>query len=351
MGLFLQIVGGLVIAAVVLVVVGFYWLKWKLTKAVGSLGEVMAELAQNGPIPARVQLEHADDLEWKNRDELDALASALRELGYRDCGSFRHSILPVLGLAHEELSVYALVAEHPESGLFVDLATGYADGRWLTVSTSPENGLDRPDGMPIERFVDTPVENLHGILLDRRGDGPYRPTPASGFVDAVLKYSDEELLWRTARGGPMSEEIRRVAALASQTVTDAQVRETREQMRSNQLWEADEALRARFLDSADLGAREWDEMRDDVNFVHDALSVDEVVERIEDELDYEDEDACERFLQEARDVFASSTPRSAFAEIAARIPGARTLERVGDVDGPLPADVYRAISRSDVLTV
>ena len=39
MGLFLQIVGGLVLAIVILLVVGFYWLKWKLKKAVGELGE------------------------------------------------------------------------------------------------------------------------------------------------------------------------------------------------------------------------------------------------------------------------------------------------------------------------
>ena len=137
----------------------------------------------------------------------------------------------------------------------------------MTVSTCPDNGLDRPDGMPIERFVDTPVENLHQILMERRGEGPFRETPASGFVRTIAHYSDEELLWRAARGGPTAAEIRRVAALSGQEVTDEQVEQTREQMRVGQLWEVDEALRERFLDDATMSAREWDEMRDDVVFV------------------------------------------------------------------------------------
>ena len=197
--------------------------------------------------------------------------------------------------------------------------------------------------MPIERFVDTPVENLHEILLDRREPGPYRATPVDAYVGTIAAYSDEELLWRAARGGPSSGEIRRVAALSGQEVTDEQVEETRLHMRASQLYEAECALRDRFLDQATLGAKEWNEMQDDVLFVHDALSADEVVERFGDELDLDDDDACESFMEEAQRVAGVDTPRRAFAELASRAPGTRRLERVGSVDGPLPADVYRAV--------
>ncbi len=345
MGLFLQIVGGLVVAVVILLVVGWFWLKWKIGKFAAELGEACAQWVTSGSLPSRVQLEPLDDPEWQDEADVNAAAVSLRRLGYKDCGTFHHSGLPVLGFAHPGERVNALVAEHPESGLFVDLAIQFQSGDWTTVSTAPDPGLDRPAYMPIERLCGRTVPDLHAGLLERRGVRPCRETPPSDFVATIARYSDEELLWRVARGGPTAQEIRHVAELSGQKVDDEQVEQARDRMRVSQMWEAIEALKDRFLEQATISAKDWDQMQEGVLFIHDALSAEEVVERIDGEIEWEDEAAADRFAVTAKLVAESRPARTAFAAITGCAPGGQTFERVGTVAGPLPADVYRVVER------
>jgi hypothetical protein len=102
-----------------------------------------------------------------------------------------------------------------------------------------------------------------------------------------------------------------------------------------------EELRHRFLDESGLTASEWEAMRDDVVFVHDRMTEDHVVGAYAEALDWEEDQDAERLELTAEAIARSAPPRDAFARLNESLPKSRAFLHIGQIEGPVRADVYR----------
>jgi hypothetical protein len=199
-------------------------------------------------------------------------------------------------------------------------------------------------------------------LLDRfladRPQGEKRPSPPGEFADRLQHAYAEEMDWMAERGGPSEEEIRAVAGADGSEVAPETVRLIQMGWRRHFNEFRAEQLRERLLATGGVSAAEWETIRERLVFVHDRLEADELLgyfgvavaeddEEPEDEEQDaeaerdEEEEAELRREKELRAIAASGCPaREAFARMNAAMPAARQYKKHGEVDQPLPADVW-----------
>src|SRR4029079_8109918 len=110
-------------------------------KAVGS--SALAKL------PDEIHLQPADANVWKNRAAIGAIAGGLRPIAFSDAGTYTITEMPGVAvriMVSPSDCMYAAIYEHPQAGVWFDLATRYSDGTSITFTSAKAPGLaSRPD--------------------------------------------------------------------------------------------------------------------------------------------------------------------------------------------------------------
>jgi hypothetical protein len=338
---FLQILGLVLLAGILAVFGGLLLLGLKLRRAFREVKASLGQLSSSfGPQPATIHLEGPTSVEWAKGAEVRALADALPALGFHDAGQYSVEELPGLNVwpfVNPSESAYAVVYEHPAGPVWMDFVTRYEDGTSLTTTSTSEGAdLDHRPGHEKDYGPGLSPAQLHQRHLSRRAAGPMAPASAGAFQGAFERAYAEEMAWRNGRGGPTEREIRAIAARQGRTMTDEEVEEARKVMAAQAMDGLDEALRERFTETADLPPREWERVRDSLVFVHDKLTAELLDERVRDWIDEDDDGGS---LPTVPDGVPA---RVAFAKFNASLPRAKRFEKIGEVDRPVAADVYRA---------
>lgn len=341
MALFLQALGVIFLAALLLVAAGLLVLGLKVRRVIRTLKATAGPFAAAFTAqPATIHLEGPRTLAWKNPGAVHALADPLAPLGYHDAGQF--AVREIDGLfvwafVNPSETAYAVVYEHPAGLVWMDFVTRYQDGTMLTVtSTDQREPLEKRPGDHKIYVAGANTAELHRRHLAERADRPKEPVSAGTFREAFERAYADEMAWRNSRGGPTEQEIRAIAERSGMTVNDEEIESTREAM----AWQAaaglDEALRQRFTETAALPPRQWEVVRDRFLFVHDRLTPKMLADRVEGWLDGDEAD-------EPTPEFPEGLPaREAFLRLNAGLPAARRFVKIGELDDPVPADVYRA---------
>jgi hypothetical protein len=341
-----------VIAGLVVLAGGFWlWLRRKLR----GLGEAIGALVAGMTVPPfRISLRPLAGARFRAADQVARASQGLTSVGYRPVGDFEVPEMDgvvVRGFWHPRQGSYAALYEHPQAGVVADLVALFRDRSLVTVSTTPETGLDRPSRAPLVRLeldlahADA-ASRLHERLLEASGGRTSIRTRPEEFARAFVGAYAMEQDWRIARGGVTAEEVRRAAVAGAQPPPDESAVElVQASWRSAISAFVGDALVSAYAAAHPMAS----EQRERLRAVHQhsvaADWVDELAwEMIDGRYDADDEEAEDRAFEAAKEqlaaVFASSDVRAAFAEAQPLLPEKRRFERIARVSRPWAGDLY-----------
>ena len=350
MKLFLIIVGALVTAFALCLLMLVLWLKWLTRKLGKSLGEKLgglAELAekmQGAVPPLRIKLEPLEAVDWQESDEAEALIEPLRTAGFQEIGGFAMEPGEVTMQAFQlpEENVYAIVYEHPQAGVWLELVTRYRDGGKLTYATLADTLLDRAENNVIRYYERMPADELLKRFLAERPAKPMEPVRAGDFAAYFEQAYAENMDWIIARGGPTEAEIRRHCEKKGEECSPLLVTAIRGRWAVAIDEFYGEQLQERFLSNSGVNTGRWERIRDRVIFIHDHMAPARLEELCEHEFDEDEDDDGLYDTRPASSALADgdSSPRKLFARWNRGRANGERYEKIGEVAAPVAADVY-----------
>jgi hypothetical protein len=304
--------------------------------------------------PFRISLRPVASPDWNRADSIARCASEFEAVGYRPVGDFEVPELSgvgVRGFWHPKRLCYAALYEHPHAGVVADAVGLFRDRTMLTVSSTPETGLDRPERAPLVRLVldleqAGGVQSLHDRLLEASGGRESIQTRPEQFVRAFVGAYAFEQDWRISRGGVTQAEVRRAAALGGLAPPDE-----RTLARVQADWEraisefVSEALCAAYAAGRALSAARLVRLR----AVHErsvaSAWIDELARGlIEGHYDEHDEQAEGRAYGAARErigqAFTTADVCRGFAAAQHLLPEKRRFEKLASLSRPWRGDLY-----------
>jgi hypothetical protein len=342
MGLILKSLGVLFLFLIFLVIALILFIRFKVRQFAKSLSDMVEGAAGAGAMPNEIELERVlGEADWNNEDGYRALSSPLPDLGFEDAGLWRIDMMGGI-LVHAwvkpEESVYSIVYEHPQAGVWMDFVTYYENGESLTYSNTPMGGkLEKPPGKVSRYFPELGAVALFEKMMAERPDRPLKPISADTFQGDFERAYAEEMEWRNSRGGPSLDEVRATLGETSdgEEIDEDMVRATHQIQQSQALQGLQENLRKRFLQTANMPPAEWEEVRERLVFVHDRLSPDLVREIFTDYTELEDDEV---HILDSEHFSA----RRAFSSANAQLRSDLRFRKLGELTEPVAADVYCA---------
>ena len=98
----------------------------------------------------------------------------------------------MVGLVKPSDSIYAAVFHYQPVGTSIDLLTPYADGSFVTYSTSEPTWFVRRDDQAIVRHPELSADELYHRMLAERPQGPFLPVSSDQFPSVVERYYAQE---------------------------------------------------------------------------------------------------------------------------------------------------------------
>lgn len=352
MAIVLQALGVAFLLLILFLVVAVLTIRAKLRSFARNL-DGMAKAAGGSLTPARLHLRAMAAPSWADEPAVAAQTAPLPDLGFALAGTYQAEEIPGLNLqawVQPETAVTAVVYEHPIAGVWTDVVTRYEDDTRLTYANILQGqGVDHAPGHSVERFDGIGSRELYERHLADRPDRPKVVPTAEGFVARFEKAYADEMDWRNSRGGTTEEEIRAIARLSGESYDEDVIQQTRRMEEARAMEQLGESIRERFLAETRMSASEWEEVRDRLVIVHDAMTqqaLEDVFTACEwdedDEYDDEHEDGAESDRYPRLDGSPERTPRRLFEAFNAALPPARRCRKVGTVSQPVAADLYAA---------
>ncbi len=335
MGTLFQVLGIIFLIIVVVVVLAIFLIRRKL-KAIAK------NLAGFASQPSEIHLVEEVSPTWMEEPGVHSIMKELNHLGFtrgraygieempqvRLCSFFRDGPAPVCALY-----------EHEQAGNWVDLGVKYQDGTDITVTNAP-TGEDL-DARPNSKKVFIKDASLAALCreLERRlepkatiaiDDANFRQT----FEDAYR----EDMEWRNKRGGITEEEVRRIAEKEDGKYDDLDIAEAMIQIKSGELFQLHEDCIENFIRQNPGLAEEDENDGENLFVVSDQLDAASYVGYLGTYLDLSDE----LFEQLERLSKVTKSAKVLFMKANGELHGRLRATKIGSVDSPIDADIYRA---------
>lgn len=335
-----------VVAATLVGLVVLLWLllrfalPWWLRRKISA----MAGMPQNPGIAARITLAPAAQA-WQQPGTA-GLIDEMLALGFDEVGRFAVPEMPTMQLwagSHPQDGVAVAVYDHGTMPLFFDVLRVYDDHATCTVTTNPIH--DPGNVPPGSRCIADPEMQPRTALDMLRAQpvaGKPLPLDAGNFEPVFIELYARSIDHILSKRMPDADAMRTVGARVSEAtgvpapeLDDAQMQFAVDMQRSTRLAALQEAIVDRYLQSGQIGAREWERVRDRLAIVHDLLSREDAAGLARSNCDYSAiEPMVERVL--AQDL----SPLDTFEKITAALPESQRLRLLGEVDHPLYAQLY-----------
>jgi hypothetical protein len=341
MGTFLQIIGGLALAFVLLIVAGLFYLRWRVRRYASSEAAKWAQIGQSG-VAARISLKPLDE-PFHHPERIESFIEEIQALGYREVGSYSVPEMPTIqiwGGVHPEDGSGASVVDHAMIEPFFEFCfVSDNDARHtLTVTTNPTHSPTniRPGTRVIADAAFTPT-SARSELLRSAGDEDYLRFDAENFESVFLDLYARQMDFILAKGGPTEADMRREAARMRDLppLDDAQMQMALQMSRASHQEALEDAIIDRFLKRWDLPAHEWERLRERVVVIHDKMNSEEVCAHA---LGHVDEDIDE--IEVERVLLVSGSRTAAFDALQALLPVSRRHRLIGRTDEPVGAALY-----------
>lgn len=354
---FFTILGIVVCVLVVLMILAGFYVVWKIKRTLLSLKEQLGDMPMAMAVPARVHLQRREKLQWNDEEAANRHLQPLWRLGFQDVGSFEIAEMPdvkLRGLARPEESLWAVVYEHPQAGVWMDFVTRYTDGQSTIGSLTTSNARqgEELEHQPAHDKIYAPnlsVEELYQRhLAARRSDMEWQSTVPENYPAEFEKAYASEMDWRHTRG-VSEDELRAVAAKSGVEVTDETLQMLRAAQEAQSVAALSEAVRERFLENTAMPAAEWERLRERLVIIHDRMDATAVANEFhawafdEDGGAYDEEEDDDNTNDTAPPPYPSHlSARQGFEYLNSTLPPIRRFEQISTVEEPVPADVWRA---------
>lgn len=349
---FLILLGVFLLSVILVGILAAIWLRDKIKTVVESLAQTL-QGTQGGVPPFRISLSPTLHPQWTQPETVQTVTSVLEALNYRRVADFEipeMEGITLRGFWHPQEKIDAVLYDHPQVGVFVDLAQDLETGDHLTASCAPESGLSQPEFARLIRLsLDLKsdpgsVRTLHQELLSARGDRSPRRTTAEEFQQRFTEAYAREMDWRIRRGGITAAEVRQVALMSGQPEPDeVAIQQVQAIWRGGISAFVEEQATQAFLRSTSLSATEWENLRDRIYVVHEQLIAERVIEDLTEQMladGSEEEVAWEEARRQLHRVFVAPLIRQGFRAAQVLLPESRRYTLLGSVAEPFPADLY-----------
>lgn len=364
---FLQMVAAVFVAFIVLVVVGYFWIRWKLRglteKWTDGMEKMLKHMQSAGAgllyvPPMTIELTPAGDDDITNKQDFEFATMEVQNLGFHRGGLFRLGEIGAIcrALFHPDRKLDAVVCEHPLIGVWVEFCAQFPDGTSMTYLNSKQtSGLDHPPGRDNRNFPDEQVANVWERFRRALIDRSLPNVTADSFQQRYEEAYDREMEWRMERGGVTEDEVRRCVEMAGGEFSEDHCRMVQQTWRMRIAQFKDEQLREAFAEGSKMSIAEYERKRDRLVFIHDQTAASQLLmhlkysddddeqEDIEND-DPEDADFGDPRLTKMEQRCLTSSPREVFRQMrdAGELQG--EYEFVQEMTKPYPADVYASRS-------
>jgi len=345
---FLAIIGGIALAIVGLLALGLFLVRRRFRTMLGQFDNIGEAIGVGGYIvpPMQIRLRPDNSYEWLDPERVHAVGDELSDHGFIRIGTFTTEPLtvPIEAWHDPQQSIYAIVCENSDAGVWLDVLSLGEDGSSFTVSSGPGDQFVRPSDFQLEHLPGgSPADVLHRFL-ENRPVCPARRTSAESFPSMFEDLWQRMMSFRIEQGAPSEEEIRHLCHVQGNEKPQPEMVEQIRELWQSQINDAVERrIREAFLESSQLTALEWDRIRDRVVFVHDVLTSDDLASMFNFEWDENPDDLDESYdvLEErAHELLSDVSARGAFIRMNSERNAASRFEKLGEVTHPAAADVY-----------
>lgn len=367
--LFFQIVGGFFVALILLILIAYVVIRWKIKRWFSNLADSMMGMAGGVP-PFRIKLRKKSEIDDEFDDDDDeeeefgdnaakikSLADELKALGFEKIDDY---VIEEIGtempaFVHRERGTYCVIYNHPFAGVWCDVVRMYADGTSWTYANNEYHGMDEPPGKTSQWF---PKESLTELVRKFWDDSPSDGTvvvPNEEFAATFEKKYAQEMDWRIERGGVTEAEIRRIAEKGDDECTPEHVKLVQDQWRMSITQFHCERILRRFRKETDMPRREWEEFQYEAVVVHEKMQADEILTRFDEgyypmEPDEEEDDDLEERAEQKKWAGQLSriehwlkegiSPQECFRNLVEAEKDGGKWEHKGIVEKPLRAEIW-----------
>ena len=352
---FLKMVAAAFVAFLLLILVLFLWIRYKLK----GWFKKFIDALQGGIPPFRVNLEKIDGApNWSDKKKVDTLHEEFLQLGFEHVGDFDVNPAGILMKAyvHPTRATCGTIYEQTSVGVFCDLVRKYADGAGYTYTTTKPTGMDEPPRKTAKFFPDESLTTVAETLWRESPSSETVHVQPAEFARFFERAYAEEMNWRMMRGGPTAEEIRRIAEISGNECTQEHIDQIQDQWRNGISQFVSERQLARFRQQSTMSREEYAELEYRLIAVHDRMTPKLILSEIDKQYfvgyeldsDDDDEDAADRAerqrlvatLARVEGWCTSETPRDAFRHLMDEQNAGDRFELLTTVGKPLEGDIY-----------
>ncbi len=322
---FLQYVGGFILAIIILLFIGYLYLKIKFGKLLGAAGDqtpLIVHLNEDLVVP-----------DWLEKAKVKKLIEDLQNLGFEKGKPYRIQEMEGVSLFSLFNHGYsAVIYNHPIAGSWIDIVLETTDGYHYTSSNAPMGGeigysdkdikVFKPNATAEELFslIREQTHNKEGILVTNDN---FR-----AFFENAYK---REMAWKASQGGVTREEFDAIAQNSKIKITD-----------KNSDLAFIETKKQELDDWSDYGIDEFLKNRDEDQYEDNLFIVTEqshpcaFIEYLSghDMVEFEQvEKLCEKFKDESISTIFETLNSALSPELKAN--------KIGEITFPVKADVYQ----------
>ncbi|KAA0136962.1 hypothetical protein FYZ48_16100 [Gimesia chilikensis] len=356
---------GVVLGFVLLILLVWFWLKWKFRSFAARFAEEFASaMAQMGGMapPLRIDLEPLQEADWSDSDKADLISETLAELGYEPDGLFEAYAplqIEIQGFRNSQSSSLAALYEIKQMDrLCLDLVADLSDGTHITVSNAEDKGLDHPQFSRLIRLdhldLSEPdqVREMHARLLEELQGETTVDLTGQKFEDNFESFWAREMDWRMERGGVTTEEVIRISARNGEPEPSEEEIELAKRPWKQQIDNfITDQIRKDYLNNTNMSGKEWEETLDRLVIVHEHSEASHLIDTLTDTICYEsdlddedDDDEEDPYLkaeQELNQIFRSEAcVMNAFHRALDLLPPDRKYTLQTTTESPWKSEIY-----------
>lgn len=356
---------GVVLGFVLLILLVWFWLKWKFRSFAARFAEEFASaMAQMGGMapPLRIDLEPLQEADWSDSDKADLITETLIELGYEPDGLFEAYAplqIEIQGFRNSQSSSFAALYEIKQMDrLCLDLVADLSDGTHITVSNAEDKGLDHPQFSRLIRLdqldLSEPeqVREMHARLLEELQGETTVDLTGQKFEDNFESFWAREMDWRMERGGVTTEEVIRISARNGEPEPSEEEIELAKRPWKQQIDNfITDQIRKDYLNNTNMSGKEWEETLDRLVIVHEHSEASHLIDTLTDTICYEsdlddedDDDEEDPYLkaeQELNQIFRSEAcMMNAFHRALDLLPPDRKYTLQTTTESPWKSEIY-----------
>lgn len=356
---------GVVLGFVLLILLVWFWLKWKFHSFAARFAEEFASaMAQMGGMapPLRIDLEPMQEADWSDGDKADLISETLAELGYEPDGLFEAYAplqIEMQGFRNSQSSSFAALYEIKQMDrLCLDLVADLSDGTHITVSNAEDKGLDHPQFSKLIRLdhldLSEPeqVREMHARLLEELQGETTVDLTGQKFEDNFESFWAREMDWRMERGGVTTEEVIRISARNGEPEPSEEEIELAKRPWKQQIDNfITDQIRKDYLNNTNMSGKEWEETLDRLVIVHEHSEASHLIDTLTDTICYEsdlddedydeEEDPYLKAEQELNQIFRSEAcVMNAFHRALDLLPPDRKYTLQTTTESPWKSEIY-----------